>query len=554
MGGKDILERGKYEALFLRLFSIIGVLAPVSTIFYAELAEMMLVPRSAWYNSTFTLIFCVSLLGFSVAQYVFRYKKGMYEKHVAWYLIGAHILASINIIMISGVLSPVTVFWILLLIVTDLYYSRVGSLLSALWLTLTSYLYIFLTQPDAIMSYVLTASYIFVIVMTGLFVSYIRLVHSNEHNDLIRSQYREQQHNAKLLTLINSVDQAIVSLDSKGLVQTYNAATLNLLDTNDSLTGKAINDILHVHNSDGTQVDLFERIHSSQRMTEDESLSHTFVDGESIHLGITWTAIKSTTDSSATDGYILVIRDITKAKSLAEERDEFISVVSHELRTPITITEGTLSNVQLFLERGADPKKLATSVKDAHDQIIYLAKMVNDLSTLSRADRGVGDEKERIDVLELIQSLYNEYAPKAEKKGLTMNLDAHGHLGNVNASRLYLEEMLQNFITNAIKYTQEGTVTLSAKRENGTIVFAVKDSGIGIAKNELKKVFNKFYRSEDYRTRETAGTGLGLYVVQKLAKKMDTEVDVASRLNHGSTFSFSLPASTKQLDATPKTQ
>jgi signal transduction histidine kinase len=404
------------------------------------------------------------------------------------------------------------------------------------------------------MSYVLTASYIFVVVATGLFVSYVRLVHSNEHNDLVKSQYREQQQNAKLLTLVNSVDQAIISLDSKGLVQTYNAATLNLLDTNDSLTGKAIDDILHVHTSDGGQVDLFDRIHSSQRMTEDESLSHTFVDGESIHLGLTWTAVKSTVDSSTTDGYILVIRDITKAKSLAEERDEFISVVSHELRTPITITEGTLSNVQLFLERGADPKKLAASVKDAHDQIIYLAKMVNDLSTLSRADRGVGDEKERIDVMELAQSLYNEYAPKAEKKGLTMNLDAHGHLGNVNTSRLYLEEMLQNFITNAIKYTQEGSLTLAVKRDDGKVVFSVKDSGIGIAKNELKKVFNKFYRSEDYRTRETAGTGLGLYVVQKLAKKMDTEVEVASRLNHGSTFSFSLPASTKQLDATPKTK
>jgi PAS domain S-box-containing protein len=554
MGGKDLLERGKYEALFLRLFSLIGVLGSVSAVLYAEIAEMMLVPRSVLYSTPFTVIFCVLLLAFCLMQYIFRYKKRMHSKYVGWYLIAAHLFASINIIMISGVLSPLTVFWIFLLTVTDLYYSRVGTLLSALWLTFVAVVYISIAQPDSIISYVLSASYIFVVVVMGLFVSYVRLVHSNEHNDLIKSQYREQQQHAKLLTLINSVNQAIISLDSKGIVQTYNAATLNLLDTNDSLTGKAINSILHVHTSDDTQVDIFKRIKASQHMTEDESLSHTFVDGESIHLGVTWTAIKGTEDSSLIDGYIVVIRDITKAKSLAEERDEFISVVSHELRTPITIAEGTLSNVQLFLERGADPKKLAASVKDAHDQIIYLSKMVNDLSTLSRADRGVGDEKERIDVLDLVQSLYNEYAPKAEKKGLVMNLDAHGHLGNVYTSRLYLEEMLQNFITNAIKYTPDGSLTLSAKRDSGKIVFCVTDTGIGIAKNELKKVFNKFYRSEDYRTRETNGTGLGLYVVQKLAKKMDTDVVVASRLNHGSRFSFSLPVSTNQLDSTPKKQ
>ena len=117
-------------------------------------------------------------------------------------------------------------------------------------------------------------------------------------------------------------------------------------------------------------------------------------------------------------------------------------------------------------------------------------------------------------------------------------------------SRLYLEEMLQNFITNAIKYTQAGSVTLTIKRTDNKIVFAVTDTGIGIAKNEQKKVYQKFYRSEDYRTRETSGTGLGLYVVQKLAKKMETEVELTSRLNHGSTFSFELPLHIKQLDET----
>ena len=245
------------------------------------------------------------------------------------------------------------------------------------------------------------------------------------------------------------------------------------------------------------------------------------------------------------------MRDVTKAKSLEEERDEFISVVSHELRTPITITEGTISNVQVMMERGSvAPEVLSTAIKAAHDQVLFLAKMVNDLSTLSRAERGVADELEYIDARDLINELYQEYSSQAEEHGLRLNLDLDTKLDGVMASRLYLKELLQNFVTNAIKYTKEGHVTVEVRRNNDTLSFAVKDTGIGMSKTDQAKIFNKFYRSEDYRTRETGGTGLGLYVATKLAKKLQTSIELTSRLNHGSTFSFSLPVSKKPQDET----
>jgi signal transduction histidine kinase len=112
------------------------------------------------------------------------------------------------------------------------------------------------------------------------------------------------------------------------------------------------------------------------------------------------------------------------------------------------------------------------------------------------------------------------------------------------ASRLYLHELLQNFITNSIKYTKEGSVTVSVRNKDGLVTFEVKDTGIGISKADQAKVFKKFYRSEDYRTRETGGTGLGLYVATKLAKKLNTTINLSSRLNHGSTFSFAIKAKT----------
>ena len=108
----------------------------------------------------------------------------------------------------------------------------------------------------------------------------------------------------------------------------------------------------------------------------------------------------------------------------------------------------------------------------------------------------------------------------------------------VYLSKLYLKEILQNLVTNAIKYTHHGSITLIGHRQRGQVYVAVKDTGIGIGKSDQKHIFEKFYRSEDYRTRESNGTGLGLYISQKLAVKLGLTLGFESRLNHGSTFSL----------------
>lgn len=352
----------------------------------------------------------------------------------------------------------------------------------------------------------------------------------------------------QILTIVNNLADAVFSIDTKGIIRLYNAAGLNLLDTNTGIEGKKLTSVFKLEDEEGKPVDLFKLIKPVRIVTVNDSLRMRNGD-DVMRLELTYAPIRSsysTSDPSGmSQGYILIARDITRIKSLEEERDEFISVVSHELRTPVTVAEGTISNAQLMLDRNvADKAALEKSLNEAHEQVVYLAKMVNDLSTLSRAERGVASETERIDVKQLAHDLYNEYSPQATKANLHFNLELSPALGEVEVSRLYLHELLQNFITNAIKYTREGHVTLAVHRKDGNIQFAVSDSGIGISKSDQAKVFNKFYRSEDYRTRETSGTGLGLYVTRKLAKKMNTTIELKSRLNHGSTFSFSLPVAT----------
>lgn len=363
-----------------------------------------------------------------------------------------------------------------------------------------------------------------------------------ELRQLAVSKAKQSEQREALLTIINATNQAIFTVSAGGIIRVYNAALLSLLDTNQSLSGHKVDDALPLYDQAGNVVSLFALMKKEARFERDD-LSFRFPDGDSIRLHLSINKIQSAFSSHRQrdgEGYVCIVRDVTKQKSLEEERDEFISVVSHELRTPVTIAEGTISNLQYFLENGADASKLTPSLKEAHEQILLLANMINDLGTLSRAERGVGDAAEAINVKELIESLYKKYTGAAMRKNLSLNLDVGARLGTITTSRLYLEELLQNLITNAIKYTEQGTVTLSVHRSATGVTFTVKDTGIGISKTDLKHIFEKFYRSEDYRTRETSGTGLGLYVAAKLMRKLSTKIEVHSRLNHGSTFEFTL--------------
>ncbi len=457
-------------------------------------------------------------------------------------------LALLAIMGITGFLQPFAMATVMLFLAAHVYFERRGVALSVLAVVLAAVvdaIVRFPAQPDILLTNSLGLAAILVL---GL--SIVAVVTSQETRRvaLQRSQKQERLQADRVVTIINNLTDATFSTDAHGKVVMYNAACLNLLDTNESLKGRPIAELFKLSDDSSKKVDLFEMISAAQITTRRSDVRHSYSDGEQIRLELTIAPIKSTfgdkRKGSQLQGYVVIARDVTKEKSLEEERDEFISVVSHELRTPITIVEGSVSNLQVLINQPKLPAQsvLSSTLETAHEQVLYLAKMVNDLSTLSRAERGVADGAEVIDVAEMVQRLHQQYQKDASARGLQLDLDLGSRTGSINASRLYTEELLQNFITNAIKYTNKGTVTIIVKKSADTVTFAVKDTGIGISRGDQQKVFNKFYRSEDYRIRETNGTGLGLYVSAKLAHKIGTQINLTSRLNHGSTFSFSLPA------------
>jgi len=468
------------------------------------------------------------------------------RKIVGWaFLFLVHLFAGLVLVFITSFSTPLTPGWTMLFLASYAYFKKEGLYFSVVMLILAAI-------ADSILHFNLTLLSVNTITAIGVLLLGMTAIALGriQESETSRSRAQEILQRDRILTLVNNLADAVLSTDEKGVVRIYNAACLSLLDTNTSLNGQSIGEILKLRDKDDNPINLIDELHQAHAVISRDDLVMKLED-EVIRLEITYSPIRNTYTKSkrsdAGNGYVLILRDITKAKSLEEERDEFISVVSHELRTPITIAEGTLSNIQVMMDRQNIAKNiLKDGLKSAHDQVIFLARMVNDLSTLSRAERGTADTAETIKVRDLVDEFYAEYAPQAAAKKLHFNLDVGAHLGYIHVSKLYLQEMLQNLITNAIKYTKEGSVTLSAHRSDDILSITVKDTGIGISKSDQAKIFHKFYRSEDYRTRETGGTGLGLYVAAKLADKLDTKIELVSRLNHGSSFSFTLPSQDKK--------
>lgn len=346
----------------------------------------------------------------------------------------------------------------------------------------------------------------------------------------------------RLTSLIGSMADGVIAVDDQIKVVLYNGAALNILDINSSMKGRSLDRILQLYDKNGQPVSVEEMVRATSIPSSNRDLLLHYSDGSQANLYLSIAPVRLGYGEIGDRGYVLLLRDITREKSLEEERDEFISVVSHELRTPIAIAEGNISNAQFIAGKSGSVMQINEALKAAHEQVIFLSGLVNDLSTLSRAERGkLAVEIQSIEVKKILQELAESYRKEAGSKGLEIKTVLDPHLEELQSTELYVHEILQNFVTNAIKYTEKGSITIGAKADPKGVRFTVSDTGIGISKSDQEKVFDKFFRSEDYRTRANSGTGLGLYVTMKLARLIHAEISLESELNHGSTFTIFIP-------------
>jgi len=367
------------------------------------------------------------------------------------------------------------------------------------------------------------------------------LLHKTEQQKKHTEKLQVEQN--KLLALVNSLGEAVFALDKKGRVSVYNSAAMELIDSHEDLSGQLFDKILSLQNKDN-QIDqlINTTLHESKVVTRDDL--HTTISGKEVSLYILVTPIKQ---AGELVGVLVMARDISKQKSLQQQKDEFLSVVSHELRTPVAIVEADISTVLSSAYIGGIEPKTEKLLRSAAQNITYLSGLLQDLSDLSHSERPVLDvELHSIDSDLLCKELVESMTERAKLENIELVYLNEKDLPKITSSDQRVREILINFLTNAIKYSAskgkkiELSTKVSQKYPEG-IQFSVEDDGFGISDEEQKKLFHKFYRSSSEEVQAIKGTGMGLYITMQQAKKLGGDITFKSELGKGSTFYLDLP-------------
>ncbi|HWI53923.1 MAG TPA: phosphate regulon sensor histidine kinase PhoR [Symbiobacteriaceae bacterium] len=240
-------------------------------------------------------------------------------------------------------------------------------------------------------------------------------------------------------------------------------------------------------------------------------------------------------------GVLVVFQDITRARKLEQMRTEFVSNVTHELRTPLTSIRGF---AETLLEGALeDPEAARHFLEIIKRESEHLGRLIEDILDLSRIEGGKWKiKREPVLLHELAEETAGRLASKAESLGVDLRLNVPADLPVIQGDSGRLAQVLLNLVDNALKYTPAGgSVTVSAENLGTMVRVKVVDTGTGIPRVDLPRIFERFYRVDKARSRATGGTGLGLSIVKHIVEAHGGLVGVDSDLGRGATFFFTLP-------------
>ena len=222
-------------------------------------------------------------------------------------------------------------------------------------------------------------------------------------------------------------------------------------------------------------------------------------------------------------------------------RKELVSNVSHELATPLTNISGYLEALHDKVIEGKEPTEKTLIL--LREEANRLTSMVDDLRRLSKIESaGYRLTTEPLNLGEITDEIIFNFIPRIESKELNISTDIPGNLPPIRADKNALIQILSNLIDNAIAYTNNGgMIKISANQINRSVEISVNDNGIGISDKDMTHIFERFYRADKSRSRETGGTGIGLAIVKELVNQLGGRIHVKSVPDKGSTFTFTLP-------------
>jgi len=239
---------------------------------------------------------------------------------------------------------------------------------------------------------------------------------------------------------------------------------------------------------------------------------------------------------------IMVFQDITRSKRLDKEKKELIANISHELRTPLTSIKGYLETLS-----EVDEESKTKYIKIISRNTDRLTNLVNDLLLLSKIEEQAGKtgkeiEREMVNLKEIIENLHKIFEPVMKEKNLLLKVNIEKNLPDVEADAFQIEQLLINILDNAIHYTDRGEIKISARSgSENRVLIEIEDTGIGIKKEELSRIFERFYVVNKSRSRQQGGTGLGLAIVKHIVLLHKGEIKVDSQPGVGTRMSIILP-------------
>lgn len=228
-------------------------------------------------------------------------------------------------------------------------------------------------------------------------------------------------------------------------------------------------------------------------------------------------------------------------RKLDKLKTEFVSVVSHELRTPLSITKEGISLVldRITGEVNAKQEKVLQTAKNNMDR---LARIINSILDISKIESGKMElKREKIDLSRLITNVANDFAPKADAKGIKLILEVPKDEIIINADRDKITQVLFNIINNAVKFTEKGSITVSCVNKNYSAEIIIKDTGMGISKDNMPKLFGKFQQFGRTAGGGEKGTGLGLAIAKSIIELHNGKITAESALDKGTEFYIFLP-------------
>ncbi|SDK41194.1 two-component system histidine kinase PnpS [Natronincola ferrireducens] len=341
--------------------------------------------------------------------------------------------------------------------------------------------------------------------------------------------------NTKFKGLLTSIINPIVAIDNKKNILLLNAAAEKLFNikAKDAI-GKHILEVVRNNQLD----EEIERVFNNNIETQIEINMKDPIDKI---LKVYTNLIKLENDPTKMIGLVALMEDVTEIRKLEKIRSDFVANVSHELKTPLTSISGFVETLKSGAIEDEDTKNRFLDIIDIETQ--RLARLIDDILTLSEIESSQHKMlNQQILSSEVLKEVEEMMEPIASNKEIQLTFTIDTNLPMIYGNRDWFKQMFINLIDNAIKYTLSGgKVQLTAYKKYNNIIISVKDTGIGIPKKDIPRLFERFYRVDKARSRKVGGTGLGLAIVKHIVLSLKGKIRVNSEQGKGTEFTVIIP-------------